>query len=444
MNVRRNFEGLARRGFTMIELIVVILIILILAALLLPAVRSALGTANVVKQVDDMGKITAGLEAFKAKYGVYPPSRIRLREGTAYNMNEGFDAHSVKMLRALWRNLPLVTVNGAAGDPNTPNLPTNQRVLWCADVPGKALDPNNWTGVYELEGDECLVFFLGGIPEFDRSQVRPTIILHGFTKGTNPTGIPNANTPATMAREDKLVEFDAGRLVVRQGEDQIEPPPSGAIPATTATSPTVGHAFSNAAQTRYINTNAAAALKLPSYLALGPSDRDAQRPYAYFSAYAGVGYRPDDCNLPSSDAFAWFEPADPNTYPTTAAQQRFQLKYIAPRTSGGSTNYVNSVSAFPNPYTESFPYGPPDAGSTLTAGSAARWYRADGYQVISPGSDGRYGPGGQIPRVTVGTDAPPDAMFSDLGNSGASFDNVTNVAGSQRLGEFNQSQASKK
>src|SRR4051812_38947291 len=98
MNVRRNLQGLARRGFTMIELIVVIMIILVLAALLLPAVRNAFTTAKGVQQVDDMGKLQAGLDAFKSRYGIYPPSRIRLREGTAYNTSEGFDAHSLKML----------------------------------------------------------------------------------------------------------------------------------------------------------------------------------------------------------------------------------------------------------------------------------------------------------------------------------------------------------
>src|SRR6476619_7558107 len=98
MNVRRNLLARSRRGFTMIELIVVILIIIVLAALLLPAVMGALRSKELVQQTDDMGKLTAALEAFKSRYGMYPPSRIRLREGTPYNLNEGFDAHSVKML----------------------------------------------------------------------------------------------------------------------------------------------------------------------------------------------------------------------------------------------------------------------------------------------------------------------------------------------------------
>lgn len=435
----RVVKNRVRSGFTMIELIVVILIILALAALLLPAVMSALGKANFVSQVKDMGDLTAALDAFKSKYGVYPPSRIRLREGSAYNTNEGFDAHSLKMLKLIWPSLNPVTVAGTAGDPNTAAAPVNRRYLWCCDVPGKALDPNQWTQTYELEGDECLVFFLGGIAEFDRSLPNPTITMHGFTKRVNdPSGIPNAAVPATNTREAPLVEFQAARLIVRTGEEQIEAPPAGNIDNTTATTPNVGHAFPNATITRYLNTNAATIQKLPSYLSLGPSGAD-RRPWVYFSAYdsnGGYGYRPDDVNFPSTAGYEWFESVDPGTAPSTAAQQRFQIKFLSPR----AGNYVNTVSGFPNPYSESFPYGAPDAGTTLNPGSGVRWQNANRFQLIGTGSDGKYGPGGQIPRASSGVDNPPDVTFVDLATTGASFDNPTNVSGSQRLGEFNVSQ----
>jgi prepilin-type N-terminal cleavage/methylation domain-containing protein len=440
----RVVKNRVRSGFTMIELIVVILIILALAALLLPAVMSALGRANFVSQVDDMGKLTAALEAFKSKYGMYPPSRVRLREGTPYNTNEGFDAHSLKVLKQIWQGFNPETVAGTAGDPNTTSAfpigdPRRRVYLWCCDVPGKAQDPTQWTQTYELEGDECLVFFLGGIAEFDRSLPNPTIVMHGFTKRANdPSGIPNAAVPATNTREAPLVEFQAARLFVRRGEEQIEAPPAAAINNTSATTPEVGHAFPNATITRYLNTNAATIQKLPSYLSLGPSGAD-RRPWVYFSAYdsnGGYGYRPDDVNFPSTAGYEWFESVDPGTAPSQAAWQRFQIKFLAPRTG----NYVNTVSFFPNPYTESFPYGMPDGGTTLTAGAGVRWQNPSRFQLIGTGSDGKYGPGGQIPRASSGTDSPPDVTFVDLATTGASFDNTTNISGSQRLGEFNASQ----
>jgi prepilin-type N-terminal cleavage/methylation domain-containing protein len=438
-----------RSGFTMIELIVVILIILVLAALLLPAVMGAWNKSKFVQQVDDMGKLTAGLEAFKQKYGMYPPSRIRLREGTAYNTTEAFDAHSLKMLKAIWPSFNPVTVSTPMNDPNTATVAATRRYLWCCDRPNKIGDPTQWTDTYELEGDECLVFFLGGIAQFDRTLPNPEIILHGFTRRANdPSGIPNAAIPATISRDSPFVEFQANRLFVRNAAlDQVELPPSSAITAATATSPTVGHAFPNAAITRYLNTTVATALKLPSYLALGPSGED-RRPWAYFSAYdtnGGYGYRPDDCNWPTTAGVEWFEAVDPSdpSYTTTPAQQRFQIKFLPPRTSGGNTNYVNTVSGFPNPYTESAPYGMPDAGGLTVNGAAVRWHNPNRFQLISPGSDGKYGPGGQIPRNIVGTDAPPDATYSDVSSSGSSFDNATNISGSQRLGEFNETQKNK-
>jgi prepilin-type N-terminal cleavage/methylation domain-containing protein len=464
MNVRRNLQVLNRRGFTLIELIVVILIIMVLAALLLPAVMSGFRQAGLVQQVDDMGKLQAGLDAFKAKYGVYPPSRVRLRENTPYNTNEGFDAHSLKVLKQIWPSFNPETVAGPVGDPNTTspyplNDPRRHVYLWCCDNPNKAYDPvsnpnprANWTGTYELEGDECLVFFLGGIAQFDRSDPKPTIILHGFSRRANdPSDIPNAGVPATQTRDAPLVEFNANRLYIRAGADQIEPPPGGQINATTATTPIVGHAFPNATITQYLKldpTNPFAAngiAKLPSYLSLGPSAQADRRPWAYFSAYdsqGSYGYRPDDVNFPSVDGNEWFESVNPTTAPTTPAYQRFQLKFLPPRASGGM-NFVNTDSYFPNPYTESAPYGMPDTGGLATNGASVRWQNPNRYQLISTGTDGKYGPGGQIPRSTVGTDNPPFVSYVDLTNTGASFDNVTTVSGSQRLGDFNQSQQKK-
>jgi hypothetical protein len=162
----------------------------------------------------------------------------------------------------------------------------------------------------------------------------------------------------------------------------------------------------------------------------------------YFSAYdsqGGNGYRPDDVNFPSVDGNEWFESVDPNTLPSTPAQQRYQVKYLPPRNSGGM-NYVNTDSPFPNPYTESAPYGMPDAGGLTTAGQIVRWHNANRFQLIGTGSDGKFGPGGQLPRPSIGADNPPYVTFVDLLNTGASFDNVSNVSGSSRLGDFNQSQ----
>ena len=48
-------------------------------------------------------------------------------------------------------------------------------------------------------------------------------------------------------------------------------------------------------------------------------------------------------------------------------------------------NYVNTDSYFPNPYTESAPYGLPDTGGLTTPGGIVRWQNANRYQLISAG-----------------------------------------------------------
>src|SRR5205814_1313241 len=93
------------------------------AALLLPAIQGALRRTQLVKEGDDLRGLSTALEDFKAKYGIYPPSRIRLRENTKYDPNDPFDAHSVKYLKQIWPSLIF------------PNA--NQCILWCKDSPLK-------------------------------------------------------------------------------------------------------------------------------------------------------------------------------------------------------------------------------------------------------------------------------------------------------------------
>jgi general secretion pathway protein G len=424
----------------MIELVVVILIIIVLAGLLLPAITGAFRTATRARQVDDMYKLKAALEAFKGKYGIYPPSRIRLREGTAYNMTEGFDAFSVKMLKRIWPSINPVTTTTPTGDPNTAAVADpNRRFLWCVDAAGKELDRTQWTRTYELEGDECLVFFLGGISQFVRDpttgEATGEIILHGFTKRANdPSGIPNSAEPATLVREESLHTFDAKRLYVRsEAKGEVALPPAGAIDTTSASTAGVlvaGHGFPGSNGTRYLSSGGgAAAWRLPSFFSLGVDDPLNRRPWAYFSGYDGAGYRPDDCNLPGAATAEWFESLDKTAFASTAASQQFQCKFLTVRTSGA---YPICESMAPNPYCESVPLP--------TGGSVIRWHQPNAFQLVSTGPDGKYGPGGQLPRSKSGADSPPTASFIDLQTTGSSYDNITSVSDSSDLGTFNEQQ----
>ena len=70
----RSRGGHRRRGFTLIELIVVILIIAILAALVVPNLINRTGQAKVAKAQSDIATISGLVQQFRIDVGRYPTS----------------------------------------------------------------------------------------------------------------------------------------------------------------------------------------------------------------------------------------------------------------------------------------------------------------------------------------------------------------------------------
>lgn len=66
--------GSRLRGFTVIELLVVITVIALLAAILVPVVGSAFRRANEFAIQTEMSQLDQAIEQFKNKYGFYPPN----------------------------------------------------------------------------------------------------------------------------------------------------------------------------------------------------------------------------------------------------------------------------------------------------------------------------------------------------------------------------------
>ncbi len=122
-------------GFTLIELLVVISIIALLTALLLGGIQSArLAVAN-AKAANELNSISTGLAQFHSEFGMYPPSSITLYETAA---DWSTDVRSQALIRKLWPSFNFGLDRDINADGDT-------------------------TDTFELDGRECIVFFLGGM-----------------------------------------------------------------------------------------------------------------------------------------------------------------------------------------------------------------------------------------------------------------------------------------
>jgi general secretion pathway protein G len=338
-------------GFTLVELLIVIVIVGILVALLIPAIAGAVRNAQNARVIADINNMAAALEAFKTKYGDYPPSRVVLSESGSYPTGStatlsGFSGfflggNTTGALPAATFGSPDATVGQLAQrsvqylrkfwPKAAPPNPGGSPATWNDFNGNGVLDP----GLIYLEGDECLVFFLGGIPSpttsgfgmsgFDRNPVHPftTTLL---TAGANMSS-ENRNPP--------FFEFQGGRLIDFDGDG------------------------------------------IPSYVDTLNSPTSAL-PFAYFSAYGNNRYDPNDMNLDEDALARTFNPS-------------------------GYTN--GTTSPVPNPYTSDTPGN---------AAARDRYLNGTSFQIISAGSDGLYGVGGTYNAGGTGDRLPPDGLSADI------------------------------
>ena len=91
-----------KNGFTLVEMLVVIAIIAILAALITPAVAGALWSARQTKIKVELDQLASGMEAFKAKYGSYPPTNLTCSSGVANANLQSFVAWAFPRYSLRW------------------------------------------------------------------------------------------------------------------------------------------------------------------------------------------------------------------------------------------------------------------------------------------------------------------------------------------------------
>jgi prepilin-type N-terminal cleavage/methylation domain-containing protein len=372
-----------RPGFTLIELLVIIVIIALLLALLLPAINGAVRSARNAAVSAEINQLAQALADFKSKYGDYPPSRMLLCEDGWFHFPLPSPAtsasdvdisaaalvqRSVAYMRKFWPRVAVSTSGPIFTGPPYPNgwydFNGNGAVVTAPENP------------YILQGHECLVFFLGGIPT--------TGGVSGFAR--NPQNPFQSDTVATN-RQPPLFEFKADRL---------------ALTNPTLTSGQAG--FSG----------------IPGYLDSLASGTD-RRFYAYFSAYGSNGYDPNDVNFDDST----------NTNPPAIPES--DANAVSPITLGFhvsfpvQANTANSSFADPSHTTVSAPPNPYTSTLSVPATGSTSYQNPNSFQVISAGADGEYGIGGQY-SPTSSTPLPNQAgtNSTDTGLRAREKDNLTN------------------
>ncbi len=363
---RRPGEGRGPRGFTLVELLVVILILAVLIALLLPAINAAVRTAKNAAVGSEINQLAQALASFKAKYGDYPPSRILLCEDGDWSAANIPVSQSPPLGTGDITLAQLAQRSVAALRKFFPSVTFSTAGKWWTNLNGQYYDFNgNGTfdqNHYILQGHQCLVFFLGGIPQVTAAGFGAS----GFAK--NPLN-PFVNSSITTNRQAPFFEFDSGRLAL----DPSNPYPVG-----------LGLVFP----------------QIPGYLdslgneSVGPlgvlnSSSGLLNFYAYFNSYGNGGYDPNDVNFPSE---------------LDANLSEAGLTYYVPFpviVGTTTTNYAQSPA--PNPYT-----------SSLTSQKISTTYlNPQSFQIISSGIDGQYGVGGQYAPNNTPLSLPldPNATF---------------------------------
>lgn len=174
-----------RRGFTLVELMIVIVIILILLGLLIPAIGAVRLRAQQTQVRAEITSLEGAITAFKAEFGMDPPSGIVLHENQA---GWNGDTRSKNLIRSMWPQF---------------DFSKNRDI-------NRDMDSDDSIA---LNAGECLVFFLGGI--WDSTNKTP----NGFSKNpADPFIISNAGG----GRQGPYYEFDISRFVDTDGDDAPE------------------------------------------------------------------------------------------------------------------------------------------------------------------------------------------------------------------------------
>lgn len=179
-----------RRGFTLVELMVVIVVVSILMALILPAIGRARITANEAKVMTEINQLASSIGAFKAKYGVEPPSSISIHLSPA---GWASDPASRALIRQIW---PQFDFTMGQTNPSIAAYPS----YW-NNIAQPNSNANNAKEMIIIHSGECLLFFLGGVMNLPG---QPPV---GFSKNVQYPFAPSIGAGSVTNREGPFYEF---------------------------------------------------------------------------------------------------------------------------------------------------------------------------------------------------------------------------------------------
>ena len=375
-----------RAAFTLVEMLVVITIIAILASLISVAVVAAKKKIIVMKVVNEINGLQTALEAYKHRFGDYPPDFAGVNDPnsvTAKPYNNGSMTTQAFAQATVARHLQSAfpRMGGAA----TVWTSTTAK-LSVALVDATLLDPST-----------ALAFWLGGMPmpATVDSKNNPASVLKQLTGFSSDSEYPFDNGTVRIA---PFFQFDTSRLqAISTGSLSMHPPQFQSMPTTNAS---ILVAF------RYY----------PDLSTTGTTPQ----PYIYFSARSNYS-----CTLQTPTG----------SVPARGYDTRFQYW----PTYDNLHDFINET---PNILNSSGNLTPTKYSINVRpyfhlshSNGISEWFNSDKFQIICTGLDGQYGAisqdttppsnNNQLPRGNSPA-APLVPAYSNIQGDGH-FDNITNM-----------------